>query len=297
MVKSFFSGTRHAKTYSKYRPKYPIVVAETVTNFARKTTGNWRLNRIVDVGCGTGQSTSIYSSFAKEVIGLDPSINQIKEAEKLKLPENVNFVMDVAEQMPFADQSVDIVTCAASVHWFNWKTFLRECDRVLTPNGCLALYCYLLPTPIIKNSKLNGKTLQKQTKILNDDFYVKLPWHKEVSKVWNRYDDFFHDLPSPTKVKIDTTFTTTDKSFADIYGFIRSLAGYRNHIKIETEKLEASLSRKITTEEKLEIDVALKYIKELKKLWQVEHLANEQVKTDVEWELFYVLSRRPCFNC
>ncbi len=49
------------------------------------------------------------------------------------------------ESIPVPDNSTDLVTCAQSVHWFDYPIFCKEADRVLTPHGCIALYGYGVP--------------------------------------------------------------------------------------------------------------------------------------------------------
>ncbi|CAI5795020.1 putative methyltransferase DDB_G0268948 isoform X1 [Podarcis lilfordi] len=47
-----------------------------------------------------------------------------------------------AEDLPFEDDSVDLVTAFAAVHWFDGPRFLREVDRVLKPSGCVVFSSY-----------------------------------------------------------------------------------------------------------------------------------------------------------
>ena len=49
-----------------------------------------------------------------------------------------------AEELPFADSSVDLVTVMTAFHWFDRSRFLLEAHRVLKPRGCLALLSYTL---------------------------------------------------------------------------------------------------------------------------------------------------------
>lgn len=44
-----------------------------------------------------------------------------------------------AEQLPFESSQVDLVTAMTAAHWFDGPRFLKEVERVLKPNGCLAL--------------------------------------------------------------------------------------------------------------------------------------------------------------
>lgn len=44
-----------------------------------------------------------------------------------------------AEELPFVDDSVDLLTAASAAHWFDPQRFLAEACRVLKPRGCIAL--------------------------------------------------------------------------------------------------------------------------------------------------------------
>ena len=47
-----------------------------------------------------------------------------------------------AEELPFPDSSVDLLTAASAAHWFDQARFLVEAARVLKPGGCMALLGY-----------------------------------------------------------------------------------------------------------------------------------------------------------
>jgi len=49
-----------------------------------------------------------------------------------------------AEELPFEDGSVDLVTAMSAFHWFDHSRFLQEAHRVLKPHGCLALLNYTM---------------------------------------------------------------------------------------------------------------------------------------------------------
>lgn len=49
-----------------------------------------------------------------------------------------------AEELPFEDGSVDLVTAMSAFHWFDHSRFLQEAHRVLKPNGCLAVLNYTM---------------------------------------------------------------------------------------------------------------------------------------------------------
>lgn len=49
-----------------------------------------------------------------------------------------------AEELPFADSSVDLVTAMSAFHWFDRPRFLQEAHRILKAKGCLALLNYTM---------------------------------------------------------------------------------------------------------------------------------------------------------
>ena len=60
--------------YAKFRPSYP---AELATFLALVAPDK---NLAVDVGCGTGQLTAQLASHFSQVVGLDPSADQLANA-------------------------------------------------------------------------------------------------------------------------------------------------------------------------------------------------------------------------
>ncbi|XP_046583081.1 uncharacterized protein LOC124290425 [Haliotis rubra] len=140
MSHRFFEGAKHAKIYAVARPRYSDKVLDLIFKFCQAGGGKFKL--AVDVACGTGhQSTLPLVGRFEKVIGLDVSEQQLKQAPKNVA--NLEFRQSTAENLSFLDpNSVDLVTAASSLHWFNIQEFYREVERVLSPGGCLAVYTY-----------------------------------------------------------------------------------------------------------------------------------------------------------
>ncbi|NCF85164.1 MAG: methyltransferase domain-containing protein [Verrucomicrobiaceae bacterium] len=47
-----------------------------------------------------------------------------------------------AESAPIEDETIDLITVAQALHWFNVEAFYQEAHRVLRPDGVLAVWCY-----------------------------------------------------------------------------------------------------------------------------------------------------------
>ncbi|XP_078511490.1 uncharacterized protein LOC144770655 isoform X1 [Lissotriton helveticus] len=170
---TYFQTKKHASLYQKYMIREPKEVISLILSYLEKKKGK-PFELAVDVGCGTGQSTRILASHFKKVVGMDISEAQIKEAENVETSPNVSYVVAAAEKIPLKDGSVDLTTSSVAAHWFEVDGFLREVDRVLKPNGCLALYC------LIPHFDLHYKDCSK---CLTDTFMESYKYLAEVLHV------------------------------------------------------------------------------------------------------------------
>jgi len=149
---NLFTEKNHTRDYAVYRPNYPTELIQSLFRLAPKLVSGGGA-KIVDVGCGSGQLTlqlgELLLPQAKanevEIIGLDPSANQIENAKEI-LPESlkglIKYGVSGSEKMDIESGSVDIVTVAQALHWFDLDAFFAEVDRVLKPNGVLAVITY-----------------------------------------------------------------------------------------------------------------------------------------------------------
>jgi demethylmenaquinone methyltransferase/2-methoxy-6-polyprenyl-1,4-benzoquinol methylase len=95
--------------------------------------------RALDVCCGTGDLALALARRGVEVTGLDFSgkMLEIARARSRKLAAPVpQFIQGDAQQIPFPDDSFDLVTVAYGLrNLANWETGLAEICRVARPGG------------------------------------------------------------------------------------------------------------------------------------------------------------------
>lgn len=100
---------------------------------------------ILDLGCGTAELMSqvICEDSSRHITGLDLSEEMLKIA-KNKLGTKATFVLGDAENLPFADESFDLVYCNDSFHHYpHPQIVLSEIYRVLKPGGTFVIGdCY-----------------------------------------------------------------------------------------------------------------------------------------------------------
>jgi len=111
--------------------------------------------KLLDVGCGTGISTYYFDC---DVIGIDPC-NELIEQNPEKL------ILGKAEDLPFDDNTFDIVVSVTAVHNFDdIEKGISEMKRVLKEKGQLVI------SVMKKSEKLNKiKELLKDFKSLEEE--------------------------------------------------------------------------------------------------------------------------------
>lgn len=98
-------------------------------------------NRVWDCATGNGQAAVALTDYFDNVIATDASAAQIDAA----IPnEAVTYSTTPAEQSGLDGASVDLVTVGQAFHWFDHDAFFQEASRVLTADGVLAIWAYVI---------------------------------------------------------------------------------------------------------------------------------------------------------
>lgn len=126
-----FSGV--ADTYGQYRPRYP----ETLFQFLAARTP--RRGCAWDCATGSGQAALPLTQYFARVIASDASVRQVS---KIARHPRLSRIVAVAEASALRPESVDLVTVAQALHWFDRPRFYAEVDRILRPDGLLAVWSY-----------------------------------------------------------------------------------------------------------------------------------------------------------
>jgi ubiquinone/menaquinone biosynthesis C-methylase UbiE len=122
-----------AEVYERARPTYPSAAVDWIVERARLGPGR----TLVDVGAGTGKLSRLLTASGARIVAVEP-IDEMR-AQLLRAAPGVEAVDGTAEELPFADGSVDVVTAATAFHWFDLDRALPEIHRVLRPDGLLVL--------------------------------------------------------------------------------------------------------------------------------------------------------------
>lgn len=98
---------------------------------------------VLDVACGIGYGTRLIKEWgATSVLGLDVSVEAVSQAYQKFRTEGVSFQAGRCEQLPLANQSVDLVCSLETIeHLDEPEKFLKEIKRVIKPNGVVIVSC------------------------------------------------------------------------------------------------------------------------------------------------------------
>ena len=186
--KDHFSG--HAGSYAAARPVYPESLFAFLATLCTRHELAW------DCATGNGQAARSLVPFFDNVLATDASQEQIASAEP---HPQIDFRVATAETSGIDADSVDLITVAQALHWFDIDGFFAEACRVLKPGGVLAAWCY-------ERTRIDPEIREViEMAYTETDFY----WPPERKLVENHYRDITMPLPEvsvePFEMRLDWT--------------------------------------------------------------------------------------------
>lgn len=121
-----------AQDYANYRPSYPAIAIDTILDGLSHPT---QLN-IADIGAGTGIASRLIAEREVRVQAIEPNAAMQQAADP---HPGITWHQTTAEQTGLPEQSVDLVLCCQSFHWFDQLVALQEFHRILKPSGRVVL--------------------------------------------------------------------------------------------------------------------------------------------------------------
>ena len=214
-----------AAAYARYRPDYPAELFDWLAEVAPGRDSAW------DCACGSGQATVPLAARFERVAATDASLKQLSNAPT---NDNVFVAASLAEEAPLPDHSVDLVTVAQAIHWFDLEAFFAEVRRVLVPAGAVAAWTYGLPE--LEDPEV-GRVVDRFIADALGPF-----WPPEVAHVLDGYLSIgfpFAELSAPSFEM------TVGWNLPDLLGLVRTWSGVGRYIEARgedpVEELEADL--------------------------------------------------------
>jgi SAM-dependent methyltransferase len=241
--------TSRVESYRLHRPGYP----GEIVAFLEKECGLQRDAVIADIAAGTGLLSEIFLKQGYSVLAVEPNDAMREACESLagKFPA-LTCLAGTAEATGLETSSVNLITVAQAMHWFDLKPTRAEFARILAPSGwCAVLY---------NNRRMGGDAFHDgYEKILKDfgsDYEAVQQRHLSKS----RLADFF----APDAMKIQVFPNAQELSLEALEGRILSSSYMPQHGDTRYEPMRAAIEALFDAEQRnghvhLEYDCAVAY--------------------------------------
>ncbi|MEN6436106.1 MAG: class I SAM-dependent methyltransferase [Anaerolineaceae bacterium] len=125
-----------AEKYAKYRWDYALNAIDAIADITKLSS----TSTIADIGAGTGILTRHFTNMVQRIYAIEPNV-EMREmlVKELGTCSTVSVVDGCAENTKLANSSVDVITVAHAIHWFDPEPARREMMRILTDGGWLVL--------------------------------------------------------------------------------------------------------------------------------------------------------------
>jgi SAM-dependent methyltransferase len=200
-----------AAGYAAFRPSYPAELFDLLASLAPSRRCAW------DVGAGSGQATVALAERFERVVATDLSAEQLRRAPRRP---NVEWHVAPAEEAPMiGSSSVDLVTVAQALHWFDHSRFYAEVRRVAVPNGVIAAWTYAA-------ARMEGDVGAVIHRYMYQD--VGAYWPPERRYVDTEYRDIpfpFERLPTPA-LSLENEWTLDQ-----VAGYLRTMSATGRYVE------------------------------------------------------------------
>lgn len=206
--KDHFSG--HAREYARFRPHYPAGLFRVLAEAAPGRRLAW------DAGTGNGQAAVGLAGWFERVVATDPSSRQLAHAEA---HPRVSYRVARERDSGLEAGVVDLVTVAQALHWFDLTAFWDEVQRVLRPDGLVAVWCYSLPR------------IDAAVDAIVDHFY-----RDEVGPYWAperaHIESGYRDLPFPFRdVELPAVAMESESGLEDFCAYVATWSAVRRYLR------------------------------------------------------------------
>lgn len=207
--------------YAKEGFKYDINTKNTRIYMIKRYINKFhKPPNVLDIGCGFGRNLLAVADRIEAGIGIDPSDRAIKKAKDVcdfLDVENLEFVNGIGEDIPFPENSFDMIICFDVLeHVINPKALIDEIMRVLKQEGtaifftgCNAKFNYHYFKNLIVYKKEKNKLKNYLVKI-EREYGIKNAsvWIDDVEQLHlHRFDKkFFKTLAEKKRFRYECRF-------------------------------------------------------------------------------------------
>lgn len=192
--------------YQRYRPGYPSQLYEYLAHISPSRTLAW------DCATGTGQAARELVVYFDHVVATDASEQQITQSQR---DQRIDYRVMPAEQPDFTAHSIDLITVAQALHWFDQTRFYQAAYHVLKPAGILAVWSY------------NLLSIRPEIDVIVNHFY-----HDVVGEYWpperKLIEQGYPPLPAMfTRIDTPEFAMQADWQLSDLIGYLGTWSASR----------------------------------------------------------------------
>ncbi len=217
--------SKHSNQYVQFRPVYPSELYDFIYLHIHQFEIAW------DAGTGNGQAARELSKKFEKVFATDISEKQLLNAYRA---DNI-FYSIASEKSSLANHSVDLITVAQAAHWFDMKLFSEEVNRVLKPEGKIAVWGYGLLTI---NKEIDNMINHFYNTVIGDY------WDKERRHIEEHYANLYF----PFKEILSPAFTISALwTWEELKGYFTTWSAVQKYILEKGENPVDNLMMEIKT--------------------------------------------------
>lgn len=198
--------------YSRFRPRYPSALYQYLATLTPNHDRAW------DCATGNGQAALQLAQYFKRIIATDASSSQVAAATR---HNNIEYRISPAEKTDIDSHSIDLVTVAQALHWFDLEDFYQEVKRVLNPQGVIAVWTYNL-------FRINAAI----------DALIDSLYHTTLKDYWpperRLVESGYADLPFPFKpvTPIPNFAMSANWTLPHMQGYLRTWSAVTRYIEL-----------------------------------------------------------------
>lgn len=195
--------------YARHRPHYPPALFSYLASLVATRGCAW------DCGTGSGQAALGLAPHFERVIASDASQSQIAQAPP---HDKISYQVAKAEEAAIPAHTVDLVTVAQALHWFDFDAFYAKVRDALKPEGRIAAWCYGL------------HRISPDIDAVIDVFYHRIvgpfwpPDRKWVEEAYQTIPFPFSEIPAPS-FQAEARWT-----YDDLVAYLRTWSATQRYI-------------------------------------------------------------------
>lgn len=211
--------------YAAFRPESPNEIFDFLYSHCKSFDIAW------DCGTGNGQVASVLAGRFGKVYATDISKEQLSHAIQKR---NIIYLNERSEQTSIPPHSVDLVTCAQALHWFDFDKFFTEVRRVAKANALVAAWTY------------NLLTISKEVDEVIAELYTNItgpywnPQRKYIDENYTTIPFYFKKMKTPEFQIVK------EISLKQLIGYLRTWSGVTNYIKVNNNDPLAIIEDSLT---------------------------------------------------